>query len=138
MVSVSIMMIVMSAMIIVTVPVMSMFTTVSMIIVSAMSIVFVFFFAPHIRLIPRRLDEYLESRVQVYYDEEKYEGYESEESEKKYLHTHDREECDDCRYDEWENEEKERYQYRAEIEENHRIVELHRDGDMTHSHTCRC
>ena len=57
--------------------------------------------------------------------------------EKEYLHSHDREERDDARYREGKHEKYDRYDDRTEIEKDHRIVELHRDTDMTYCHTSR-
>lgn len=141
MVSVNIMMITVSAMsIIMSVCIVSMIVMpvriVSMCIMMTVSLIFRF--TEHICLIPCRLDKYLECRVQVYYHEEEYEWDESEKSEKKELHTHDREKCDHCRDDEWKHEKKECYEDRPEIEEYRRVVELHRDTDMPDCHTSRC
>lgn len=141
MMSVTIMMITVSAMsIIMSVFVVSMIVMpvriVSMCIMMTISLILRF--TEHICLIPCRLDKYLECRVQVYYHEEEYEWDESEKSEKKELHTHDREKCDHCRNDERKHEKKECYEDRPEIEEYRRIVELHRDTDMSHCHTSRC
>ena len=97
----------------------------------------IFFLAELIRFIPCCLDEYLECRVQMHDKYKEYETQHTEYDEKYYLYSHDREECDDTRYREGKHEKYDRDYDRTKIEKDHRIVELHRDTDMTYCHTSR-
>ena len=72
------------------------------------------------------------------YDNEKKEKAKYGENRKEYYtHLHDGEKCNHRRYEKWEYEKKERNEDRPEVEEDHRIVEMHRDTDMPHCHSCR-
>lgn len=68
---------------------------------------------------------------------EEYECYDEEYDEEKYLHGQYREKCEDTWYDEWDDEKKECYDDRTQIEQYHREVEFPSYGDMTQCHTSR-
>ena len=98
----------------------------------------ILFFTEHVCLIPGRLDEYLECRIQMDDHEEEGETDEWEDREEDRTDFHDREKCDNGWYDEGENEKYESYEYSPKIEEDHRIVEMECDPDMTYRHPSGC
>ena len=112
-------------------------TIVFCMIIMRVTVIFIFIFTPHIRLIPGRLDKDLEGWVQVNDHEEKSETDDPENGEKKEFHTEECEKCDNTWCDEGENEKKECYEYSPQIEEDHRIVELECYTDMRDCHPSR-
>ena len=98
----------------------------------------ILFLTEHICLIPGRLDEYLECRIQM--DDHKEEGKtdESEDREEDRTDFHDREKCDNGWYDEGENEKYESHEYSPKIEEYHSIVEVECDPYMAYCHPSGC
>lgn len=56
---------------------------------------------------------------------------------KYHLHPENTEEGDHTREGKWEDQKEKCYEDRPEIEEDHRVVELDRDIDMTYRHTGR-
>jgi hypothetical protein len=73
----------------------------------------------------------------MYDEDEESEAEYPENHEKYYLHTHDREECEDSRSNKWKQEKDDAHDDRTKIEEYHRIVELESDIDMSDCHTSR-
>ena len=98
----------------------------------------ILFLTEHVCLIPGRLDEYLECRIQMDDHEEEGKTDKGEDGKEDRTDFHDREKCDNRRYDKWENEKYESYEYSPKIEEYHRIVEVECDTDMTYCHPSRC
>ena len=98
---------------------------------------FIFFFTRLVRLVPGCLYEDLECRVQVDDHEEKSETDNPKDREEDNLYFCDREKRDNRRNQKGEHEKKYRYDNRPKVEEDHRIVEMESDPDMSYCHACR-
>ena len=97
----------------------------------------IFLLTPDIGFIPSRLDEYLESRIQMDNYNEEDETQKPEDGEKKELHSNDTEESDNTRSHKRKHEKKYGDENRSEVEKDHCIVELCGYPDMTYCHTGR-
>ena len=97
----------------------------------------IFLLTPDIGFIPSRLDEYLESRIQMDNYNEEDETQKPENREKKELHSNDTKKCDNT----WSHKRKHEKKYgdenRSEVEEDHCIIELCGYPDMTYCHSSR-
>ncbi len=100
-------------------------------------IFFIFFFTELICLIPCCLDEYFECRVQMDNKNEEYKTQYSKYNKEYDLYADNRKECHNARYNEWKYKKYDCDNNRTKIEEDHRIIQLYRNTNMSHSHSCR-